>query len=223
MPDSKIKPLRDFFCIEISPIEKYSFDISITKKSRVGKNSMVVTSPELQNFLFNTPQGAVVREKVDKAKWYEMGFYTGSIMSSSIWTDALKFKRPRIIYDSFQPLNRSVGGKQFAELLRGSMLGTLIEARILRHFKEKYPKRSLHFGEGIQSRRKRQLGKFLGSEAYEKAANGEAVVAPVKKVYEVWKKQLKEHAKKRHTHDIAASLKARTRRNKAIKAGRRFR
>lgn len=132
-------PSKDFYCVELSKKHKgdsFRFEVFLTKKSLVRDGSLVVTSPELKEFLNKTPEGRLFRLKINtKAKPIQTGYISGEISQG---------RNLLMKYTGFYPFD-SIAIKNpdkdilFEDLLRGRRLGTLIESRLFRYVKETYP------------------------------------------------------------------------------------
>ena len=164
--------LKDFPCVAIVPKfegDWFRFETFLTKNSLVQDGSLKVTSLPLQNFINNTKEGRYFRRKIATgAQPIKMGYITGSMSDGSKHISAKQGVpiKTALVYYTFYPFDAIAFKKNnvdftFENLLRGKRVGALIEARIFKYFKEKYPhlkKIPLHYtSNGFLNPRREQL------------------------------------------------------------------
>lgn len=208
-------PSRDFYCVEIVPLikgEDFRFRTFLTKKSLVNKKSMVVTSPELRSFLADSVYGREIKQELDnKNRPFLMGGMRGKFVPH--------IEHPYLMYTSFYPLDgfalkRNGESLTFEKVMRGSNIGTLVEARILRFFKEQLPFRvpvELRYSRlGMLEPRRKQLQKIRG-------VKNPFLYGELHADYELFKKYLKKKALERNA---LVDFKERAKKNKRIRFGK---
>ncbi len=176
MVDRKVdvRPVQDFYCIEIEPqFTKenkgyFAFNVSITKKSRLAKNSLIATSPEFREFIARHEVGTAIRQALESGKKGSVpigrvsGFTNGSVIK----------------YSSFNPFGHALStvltqfhGLEeftFAEVMKGKGISSLIESNILKYLKQRFPKAELHYSNAVITKsRIKQLAKIRKKDPYD--------------------------------------------------------